>query len=103
MRARQVADKCLVGADILSVQGGSGFNCRGRTISAEGVKQVIGRAVVDEGFRMLLFDKPGEALRSFDLTHDEYARLQTIPGTSKTQSPAKENSVSPERAWSAMM
>ncbi len=47
-------------------------------MSAEGVKQVIGRAVVDEAFRTLLFDKPGEALSGFDLTDEECAKLQTI-------------------------
>ena len=47
-------------------------------MSVEGVKQVIGRAVVDEEFRTLLFDKPGEALGGFELTDEERTRLQTI-------------------------
>ena len=47
-------------------------------MSADGVKQVIGRAVVDEEFRTLLFDKPIEALGGFDLTDEERTRLQTL-------------------------
>ena len=47
-------------------------------MSAEGVKQVIGRAVVDEEFRTLLFANPAEALNGFDLADEERTQLQTI-------------------------
>ncbi len=47
-------------------------------MSVDGVKQVIGRAVVDEAFRTLLFDKPNEALGGFDLTDQERMQLQNI-------------------------
>ena len=47
-------------------------------MSADEVKQVIGRAVLDVEFRKLLFDDPDTALEDYDLTEEERAGLQNI-------------------------
>ncbi len=47
-------------------------------MSQEGVKQVIGHAVVDAEFKKLLVSNPVEALRGFDLTEEESAGLKKL-------------------------
>ena len=47
-------------------------------MSAEEVKQVIGRAVLDAEFRKMLFDDPDTALEDYDLTEEERAGLKNI-------------------------
>ena len=48
-------------------------------MSQDGIKQVIGRAVVDAEFKNLLFSNSAEALKGFDLTAEEAAGLRKIP------------------------
>jgi hypothetical protein len=48
-------------------------------MSQDGIKQVIGRAVVDAEFRNLLFSNSAEALRGFDLTPEEAAGFKKMP------------------------
>ena len=48
-------------------------------MSQDGIKQVIGRAVVDAEFKNLLFSNSAEALKGFDLTADEAAGLRKMP------------------------
>ena len=42
------------------------------------IEKVIGRAVLDEEFRELLFSDPEKALASFDLTDEERKKLLTL-------------------------
>jgi hypothetical protein len=42
------------------------------------LSQVIGTAVVDDGFRQVLLRNPGEALVPFDLASDELSALSRI-------------------------
>jgi hypothetical protein len=44
-------------------------------MAAQTVQDVIRKAVVDEGFRDLLLNKPTEALAGYDLTEDERRNL----------------------------
>lgn len=47
-------------------------------MSAEEVKQIIGRAVVDADYRELLFSDPDEALEEYELTDEESSALKEI-------------------------
>ncbi len=47
-------------------------------MSAESVKQIIGRAIAEEPFRELLFTNPDQALAGFDLTADEIGALKGL-------------------------
>ncbi len=47
-------------------------------MSAESVKQIIGRAITEEPFRELLFSNPDQALAGFDLTADEIGALKGL-------------------------
>ena len=47
-------------------------------MSAEDVKQVIGRAVLDAEYREMLFSDPDSALEDYDLTKEELAGLKNI-------------------------
>jgi hypothetical protein len=42
------------------------------------VRQVIERAINEEQFRALLFQKPDEALQGYELSDDERARLSAL-------------------------
>lgn len=43
-----------------------------------GLSEVIGTAVVDDGFRRALLENPGEAVAPFDLASDEVSALTRI-------------------------
>lgn len=43
-----------------------------------GLSQVIGTALVDDGFRRSLLENPGEAVAPFDLASDEVSALACI-------------------------
>jgi len=42
------------------------------------MEQVIGRAILDEDFRELLFSDPEKALAGFDLTDEERKKLMDL-------------------------
>jgi hypothetical protein len=42
------------------------------------VKEIIERAVEDESFRQQLFNSPDQALKGYDLTGEERARLKSL-------------------------
>lgn len=44
-------------------------------MTMDAIEQVIGRAVLDEEFRELLFSDPEKALAGFDLTDEERKKL----------------------------
>ena len=46
------------------------------------LEAVIGRAVLDEAFRHLLFADPDTALASYELTEDELAALKRVDAES---------------------
>lgn len=43
-----------------------------------GLSEVIGTALVDDGFRRALLENPGEAVAPFDLASDEVSALTRI-------------------------
>jgi hypothetical protein len=47
-------------------------------MAAQTVQDIIRKAVVDEGFRNLLLNKPNEALANFDLTDVERQNLSNL-------------------------
>lgn len=47
-------------------------------MTMDAIEQVIGRAVLDEEFRELLFSDPEKALAGFDLTDEEREKLLTL-------------------------
>ena len=47
-------------------------------MSKEAVEAVIGKAVLDSGFREALFANPEEVLAEYDLTEEEVAALRAI-------------------------
>ena len=47
-------------------------------MSADSVKQIIGRAVTDTEFRGLLFSQPHKAVEGYDLTAQERTSLQGL-------------------------
>ena len=47
-------------------------------MSAETVKQIIGRAVTEPHYRELLFTDPGKALEGYELTEPEASALNLI-------------------------
>ncbi len=47
-------------------------------MSQEAVQRVIGRAVMDEAFRKLLFSNPDEAFKGYDLTEEEKKILRHL-------------------------
>jgi hypothetical protein len=47
-------------------------------MSREALEAVIGRAVIDEEFRLALFADPDAALAGYELTEGELAALRTI-------------------------
>ena len=47
-------------------------------MSQESVELAIGKALLEEGFRNLLFAKPDEALSGFNLTSAEKSRLLRV-------------------------
>jgi len=47
-------------------------------MSKESVELVIGKVLLEEGFRNLLFAKPDEALSGFNLTSAEKSRLLRV-------------------------
>lgn len=47
-------------------------------MSQETVQNIIGRAVMDEAFRELLFNDPDQALKGYDLTPEEKALLRDL-------------------------
>ncbi len=48
-------------------------------MSMTSARKVVGRAVLDAGFRASLFNSPAKALEGYDLTADEFAALCAIP------------------------
>ena len=51
----------------------------GLPVSAKHFQLLVVKALWDEGFRNLLFARPDEAMKDFDLTKDERAELQRNP------------------------
>jgi hypothetical protein len=47
-------------------------------MSTESVKEIIGKAVVDEEYRELLFNEPDKALEGYDLTEEERKALREV-------------------------
>jgi hypothetical protein len=47
-------------------------------MAAQTVQDVIRKAVIDDGFRTLLLNKPAEALVGYDLTDDERQNLSNL-------------------------
>ena len=47
-------------------------------MSAEQVKDIIGKAVVEADYRKLLFSQPEKALEGYDLTEEERASLLAL-------------------------
>ncbi|MCU0501166.1 MAG: Franean1_4349 family RiPP [Anaerolineae bacterium] len=47
-------------------------------MSHDALEAVIGRAVIDEGFRVMLFADPDSALAGYALTEAELAALRTL-------------------------
>ena len=58
-------------------------------MSQDGIKQVIGRAVVDAEFKNLLFSNSAEALKGFDLTAEEAAGISKMPSCRVRQTPQR--------------
>jgi hypothetical protein len=68
-------------------------------MSQESVSQVIGRAVVDDGFRNLLFSNPDQALQGYDLTGDEVEALKDLKQEDLEDFSTKLDSRITKRAW----
>ncbi|NJM05673.1 Franean1_4349 family RiPP [Candidatus Gracilibacteria bacterium] len=51
-------------------------------MSSEALQQVIGRAVVDAGFRQQLIDSARSACAEYDLTEDELNALEALDAES---------------------
>jgi len=51
-------------------------------MSREALEAVIGRAVIDEEFRLALFADPDAALAGYELTEDELAALKMMDAES---------------------
>lgn len=51
-------------------------------MSRETLQAVIGRAVIDEGFRLALFADPDAMLAGYELTEDEVAALKRVDAES---------------------
>jgi hypothetical protein len=47
-------------------------------MSQEAVQNLIGRAVMDEAFRKLLFSDPDKAFQGYDLTSEEKTLLRNL-------------------------
>jgi hypothetical protein len=47
-------------------------------MSQDAVQSLIGRAVLDEAFRKLLFSDPDKAFEGYDLTEEEKAILRKL-------------------------
>ncbi len=53
--------------------------CRGvGVVSRQALEAVVGRAVIDEEFRLLLFADPDTALAGYELTEEEVAALKRV-------------------------
>lgn len=68
-------------------------------MSQESVSQVIGRAVVDDGFRTLLFSNPDQALQGYDLTGAELEALKNLKQEDLEDFSTKLDSRITKRAW----
>jgi hypothetical protein len=51
-------------------------------MSREGLQAVIGRAITDEEFRLMLFADPDAALAGYELTEAEVAAVKTVDAES---------------------
>lgn len=47
-------------------------------MAQDNIAEIVGRAVIDEEFRKLLFSNPQEALKDYTLTDDETDALMKI-------------------------
>src|SRR3990170_383217 len=48
-------------------------------MSAQELRKVVSRAVLDEGFRRTLYSNPDQILQGYDLTEDEIGALRAMP------------------------
>jgi hypothetical protein len=68
-------------------------------VSQESVSQIIGRAVVDDAFRNLLFSNPDQALQGYDLTGDEVEALKDLKQEDLEDFSTKLDARITKRAW----
>jgi hypothetical protein len=68
-------------------------------MSQDAVSQIIGRAVVDEEFRNLLFSDPRQALQGYDLTGEEADALEHLKREDLEDLSTKLDSRITKRAW----